>query len=352
MAFTPKERVLKQLAGEEIDRVPCYSGMGNVTVAGLEQLGYKFAMVHGDAEMMANLAATSYKLYGYECAVVPFDFCVEAEALGCVMNAYENVAHLLYPTIKEKAIEDEEMLDKFPIPDDLANAGRVPVVVEAIKRLKGEFGDEVPIGTYFLGPFTLGGQVYDLDKMLKYAFKKQDLISAMLDRLADVLIRVAKIYQDAGADYITVREMGSGTDLLSPRLWKALIKPHLVKIFEALKEMGIPNNLHICGETNMIIKDMNECGADSMSVELKNDVAKSREDIGTEPLIFGNLDAYKLLVVDPAEAVEGAVINALDQGVDAIWPGCDIWPEAKPENVKALVQATEKHGAAKWFRKK
>ncbi len=352
MAFTPKERVLKQLAGEEIDRVPCYSGMGNVTVTGLEQLGYKFATVHGDAEMMANLAATSYKLYGYECAVVPFDFCVEAEALGCVMNAYENVAHLLYPTIKEKAIEDEEMLDKFPIPDDLANAGRIPVVVDAIKRLKGEFGDEVPIGTYFLAPFTLGGQVYDLDKMLKYAFKKQDLINAMLDRLADVLIRVAKIYQDAGADYITVREMGSGTDLLSPRLWKALIKPHLVKIFAALKEMGIPNNLHICGETNMIIKDMNECGADSMSVELKNDVAKSREDIGPEPLIFGNLDAYKLLVVDPAEEVENAVITALEQGVDAIWPGCDIWPEAKPENVKALVEATKKHGAAKWFRKK
>lgn len=351
MALTSKERVLKQLKGEEVDRVPCYSGMGNVTVPGLEQLGYKFAKVHSDAEMMANLAATSYKLYGYECAVVPFDFCVEAEALGCVMNAYEDVAHLLYPTIKEKAIEDEEMLDKFPIPEDLANAGRIPVVVEAIKLLKADIGDKVPIGTYFLGPFTLGGQVYDLDKMLKYAFKKQDLINAMLDRLADVLIRVAKIYQDAGADYITVREMGSGTDLLSPRLWKSLIKPHLVKIFAALKEMNFPNNLHICGETNMIIKDMNECGADSMSVELKNNVAKTREDIGSDPLIFGNVDAYKLLVIDPVEEVEKAVVASLEQGVDAIWPGCDIWPEAKPENVKALVEATAKHGAGKWFRK-
>ncbi len=351
MAFTPKERILKQLAGEEIDRTPCYSGMGNVTVAGLEQLGYKFAMVHSDAEMMANLAATSYKLYGYECAVVPFDFCVEAEALGCVMNAYENVEHLLYPTIKEKSIDNDEEMDTFPIPEDLANAGRIPLVVEAIKRLKGELGDEVPIGTYLIAPFTLGGQIADLDKLLKYAFKKQDLINAMLDRLADVLIRVAKIYQDAGADYITVREMGSGTDLLSPRLWKSLIQPHLIKIHAALNEMGFPNILHICGETNMIIKGMNECSANAISVELKNDVAKTREDIGPEPLIFGNIDAYKLFCVDPVEEVDKAVITALEQGVDAIWPGCDIWPEAKAENVKAHVDATKKYGAEKWFRK-
>lgn len=351
MALTPKERVLKQLAGEEIDRVPCYSGMGNVTVAGLQQLGYKFPLVHSDAEMMANLAATSYKMFGYECAVVPFDFCVEAEALGCVMNAYENVDHLLYPTIKEKAIHNEEELDCFPIPADLANAGRIPVVVEAIKRLKKEFGDELPIGTYFLGPFTLGGQVFDLDLLLKYAFKKQKLINGMLDRLADVLISTAKIYQEAGADYIAVREMGSGTDLLSPRMWNTLIKPHLVKIISALKEMNFPNNLHICGETNMIVKNMLECGADSISVELKNNMVKTREDIGPEPLVFGNHDAYKLLVHDGVEDVEKAVIKCLEDGVDAIWPGCDIWPEAKPENFKALVEATKKYGAEKWFRK-
>ena len=351
MALTPKERVLKQLAGEEVDRTPCYSGMGNVTVAGLEQLGYKFAMVHSDAEMMANLAATSYKLYGYECAVVPFDFCVEAEALGCVMNAYENVDHLLYPTIKEKAIHNDDELDSFAIPEDLANAGRIPLVVDAIKRLKADIGNEVPIGTYLIAPFTLGGQVYDLDKLLKYAFKKQDLINAMLDRLADVLLRIAKIYQDAGADYITVREMGSGTDLLSPRLWNTLIKPHLIKIFKGLDEMGFPNNLHICGQTNMIMKSMHECGANSMSVELKNDVVKTREDIGPEPLVFGNHDAYKLFVHDSVEDVEKAVIKCLEDGVDAIWPGCDIWPESKGENIKALVEATKKHGATKWKRK-
>jgi [methyl-Co(III) methanol-specific corrinoid protein]:coenzyme M methyltransferase len=325
--------------------------MGNVTVTGLKQLGYRFPHVHSDAEKMANLAATSHELYGYECAVVPFDFCVEAEVLGCIMNAYEDVEHLLYPTIKEKAIHSEDEFTTFPIPEDLASAGRVPVVVGAIRRLKEKIGDKVAVGTYLIAPFTLAGQLFDLDQLFKLSFKKQKLVGEMLDRLADVLIRLAEIYRNAGADYLNVREMGATTDILSPRSFKTLILPPLQKIHAALNAMEIPNILHICGATNAIVSLMNEAGADAISVEAKNDMLKTRQDIGFETLVFGNLDAYKLFVLDSVEDVEKAVVTALEQGIDAIWPGCDIWPEAKPENVKAMVEAVEKYGAEKWVRK-
>ncbi len=33
-----RERVLKMFAGEEVDRPPCFSGMGNVTTEGLKSL--------------------------------------------------------------------------------------------------------------------------------------------------------------------------------------------------------------------------------------------------------------------------------------------------------------------------
>lgn len=348
MELTARDRVLNLFAGKEVDRVACFSGMGNVTVAGLNQLGYKFPQVHGDAKKMAELAATSYKMFGYECAVVPFDLCVEAEVLGCEMNAYENVDQLLYPTIKEKAIHNEEEMTSFAVPDDLANAGRVPVVSEAIRLLKEDIGDKVAIGTYLVAPFTLAGQLMDLNDLFKLSFKKPDLINQMLDRLADVLIRLAAIYRQAGADYICIREMGATTDILSPRSFKKVIQPHLLKIRSAI---DYPNVLHICGSTNFVIPQMHECGYDAISVELKNDMAKTRADIGPDPLVFGNLDAYAILCIAGVEEVEKAVLNALEAGVDAVWPGCDIWPEAKPENMKAMVETTVKYGAEKWARK-
>jgi len=349
--MTGKERVLNLLQGKEADRPAVYSGMGNVTTAGLDQLGYKFAKVHGDAKMLAETAATSYKLFGLECAVVPYDLCVEAEAIGCVMNPYEEVANLLYPTIKEKVVHSEDEMTTFPIPDNITSRGRVPVVCEAIRLLQADIGSEVAVGTYVLGPFTLAGQLMDLNDLLKLSFKKPDQVNTMLDRLAGVIIEIAKAYRDAGADYITVREMGAPTDVLSPKVFRNVVAPHLKKIFDALAAMNCPSVLHICGKTNPIITILKETGAPAISVEQSNDLLKSREDMGWDTLLFGNVDAYNILVTSTPADVEAAVIRSLEGSVDAVWPSCDIWPTAPLENMKAFVEAVKKYGAEKWARK-
>ncbi|MHB9094100.1 MAG: uroporphyrinogen decarboxylase family protein [Eubacteriales bacterium] len=346
-----KERIIGLLQGKEVDRPACYSGMGNVTTAGLDQLGYKFASVHGDAKMLAETAASSHKLFGLEGVVVPYDLCVEAEAIGCVMNPYEDVANLLYPTIKEKVCHSEAEMTTFPIPDNIASKGRVQVVCEAIKLLQADIGNEVAVGTYVLGPFTLAGQLMDLNDLLKLSFKRPDHINAALDRLANVIIDIAKAYRAAGADYITVREMGAPTDVLSPKVFKNVVAPHLKKIFEALAEINCPSVLHMCGKTNPIMAILKDTGAPAISVEQSNDLPKSREDLGWDTLLFGNVDAYNVLVTGSPLDVEAAVIKALEGGVDAIWPSCDIWPTAPLENMKAFVDTTKKYGAEKWVRK-
>lgn len=337
------------LEGQEVDRIPCFSGMGNVTTAGLQVCGYKFSEVHGDARKMAETAATSYRLFGLECAVVPYDLCVEAEVLGCVMNPYSEVEQLLYPTIKEKAIHNEEEMTSIAIPDDLEARGRIPVVKEALRLLQADIGGEVPIGTYLLGPFTLAGQLMDLDQLFKLSFKKPDLVNTMLDRLADVVISLAHVYRSAGADYLCIREMGATTDVLSPRSFKMIIQPHLRKIFAAIPS---PNILHICGNTNLVISLMADCGADAISVEQRNDLVKTRQDIGWEPLVFGNVDAYNILVNGTVADVEAATVKCMEEGVDALWPACDIWPTAPVENLRAMVDTVKAYGAEKWARKR
>jgi len=344
-----RERVLNLLNGKEVDRPACYSGMGNVTTAGLEQFGYKFAAVHGDAKMLADTAASSYRLFGYESAVVPYDLCLEAEAVGCVMNPYEQVDQLLYPTIKEKVVHSEDDMSTFPIPDDVQNQGRVPVVCEALRLLKEDIGSEVAVGSYVLGPFTLAGQLMDLNELFKLSFKSPDKVIKMLDRLADVTIKIAKALNEAGADYITIREMGATTDVLSPKVFRKVIFPHLKKVREELGD--IPTILHICGGTNKIMDILNEVGCNAISVETKNDLAKSRADIGNEPLIFGNVDAYNVLVTGTPEEVEKATLAALEQSCDAVWPSCDIWPTAPVENLRKMTETVNAYGAAKWVRK-
>lgn len=334
-----KERVAKVFAREETDRPACFSGMGNVTTTGLDQLGYKFAEVHLDARQMAQAGASTPKLFGFDCAVVPFDLCVEAQAIGCEINTYAHTEDLFYPTIKEKVIHDESEMD-VRIPDGVGELGRVPLVCEAIGLAREELGGEVPVGSYVLGPFTLAGQIMELNDLLKLSFKKQDKVGELLDRLADVIIAVAKQYETAGVDYLCVREMGATSDVLSPRIFEKLIAPHLKKIFA---ELSVPNVIHICGKTNNIVGYMNESGADAISVDQRNDITDTREKLGPDVLVFGNYDPFNVLVSGTPDLVKETMKKCLDDGVSAVWPGCDIWPTVPPENFIAMMDAVKSY---------
>ena len=335
-----RERVLRLFRREPIDCIPVFSGMGNITIHGLEKYGWRFPEVHTDARKMASMAASTFQLFGFECAVVPFDMGVEAEVLGSKVNYYAHQAEILYPTIIEHPAEKVEDLE-VKVPSDLAHSGRIPLVTEALRILKREIGDQVAIGSYVLGPYTLAGQLVDLSNLAKAAFKKPATVSNLLGKLAEAIIQIISIYKAAGADYISVREMGAGPDILSPRIFESLVMPHLKRIFD---EIELPHVLHICGDTNDIVDRMALCGAGAISVEKKNNVAETRKKLGPDALIFGDLDAYGVLVQRKPDDIERAVKEAIDRGVNAVWPGCDIWPTVPKENMEALMNAAKKYG--------
>jgi [methyl-Co(III) methanol-specific corrinoid protein]:coenzyme M methyltransferase len=124
-------------------------------------------------------------------------------------------------------------------------------------------------------------------------------------------------------------------------MFKILIRPHLEQNFAAIDS---PKILHICGSTDSIVGQMALCGADALSVDQKNNVAESRKKLGNEILLLGNFDPYGTLVqMDPSQ-VEQVIKKCIDDGVDGVWPGCDLWPELKKENMEALMTAMQKYG--------
>ena len=44
--FSSRERVLRLFNRDEIDRIPVFSGYGNITMHGLEKYGWNFADIH------------------------------------------------------------------------------------------------------------------------------------------------------------------------------------------------------------------------------------------------------------------------------------------------------------------
>ena len=192
-----------------------------------------------------------------------------------------------------------------------------------------------------LGPFTMAGQLFELDLLLKNVKKQKEKVEAFLSVMTELVITTARHYQKLGVDYINIREMGSGCDIISPRMFKTHVQPNLKKIFDALE---FPAVLHICGSTDLIIEMMNDCGADALSLDNKNTITETRKKLGNDVLLFGDFNAYTTLTEMNASEIPAVIKKCIDEGYDAVWPGCDIWPDVKEENVRAYVSTIRELG--------
>jgi [methyl-Co(III) methanol-specific corrinoid protein]:coenzyme M methyltransferase len=327
--MTSRERILKLFARKPVDTMPCFSGQGMVTVQAIEALGIRFPQIHLTAENMAGSAIKAMEMFDFDSVVVPYDMCTIPEAFGLKVSLYENAEGILFPTIPEKWAT----LDEVQIPDDFLQRGRMPVVSQAIRLLRERIGKTHAIGTWILGPFTLAGQLVELDVLMKMSIKAKAKVEALLDRLVDLIIDLGRHYRDIGADYVSLREMGTGSDILSPRMFKMLIQPRLRKIFESWDS---PKILHICGSTDLIMEMMNDCGAEAISVDHKSPLSDTRSKIGNQVLLLGDYDGFALPNKASIEEIEQTIRRCIESGVDAVWPGCDIWPDIKSENLKAI----------------
>jgi [methyl-Co(III) methanol-specific corrinoid protein]:coenzyme M methyltransferase len=344
--LTPIERVKRFFQREPVDKMPFFTGMGMVLHPAIKKLGYKFPSVHRNAERLAYSGIESARMFNLDSVVIPYDMCWESEALGNEISLYEDSEDILYPTIPYKNWQE---LDQVDISQDdidhIMDKYPMNLIPEAIKIVKKE-APELALGVWQLGPFTQCGQTIELDKVLKAVFKDRKRVEDILDKLSAMIINIGKALQAAGADFITLREPGVAADLLSPRTFKDLIQPRLTRILSAWKS---PKVLHICGSTDLLIEMMwqivKDSGAQAVSVDMKNNLLESRKKLGNDAVILGNFDVYNLPCAEETtveKAIEGIKTN-IDGQVDAVWPGCDLWPAIKEENFKAMEKTARKY---------
>lgn len=347
--MTARQSTLALLNTQHAEVAPLFSGLISVTEPGLESEGLKFHETHHDARKMARAAASTYRFSGFGSAAVPLDLCVEAEALGATIDFREGsekaefprVAGFLYDSVESFATETQRRKDKedlgLSLSDFVVTNGRIPVVIEAIKLLKKDVGDEIVIGAWVPGPFTLLSLLVETGVLYMSMRHSQEALHSAMGFLSQFLVGVGNAYHQAGADFLTIHEMGGSPGVLGPKLFEAIVYPHLQTLISGLPR---PVVLSACGRTNGAMKLLAASGADALSVDQTNDLAKSRED-APDILLFGNLDPVGLISQGTPLQITEAVLGAVRSGADAIWPGCDLYLQTPLENLRALVEASK-----------
>jgi len=334
-----RNRIVSLLNKQKLTSPPAFSGLIQVTSAGIESEGLLFHEVHRDAGKMAIAAASTYKLSGLPSAVLPLDMYVEAEALGAEIDFREH-GDFEFPRVTKAALKSAKELiaelERFrKSSSDFRNLfhRRIDLVCEAIKLTKQDVGNEIVIGGMIPGPYTLLLLIVEAGAMFVEMKKEPDIIHQALFHISSFLAEVGATYRDAGADFVTIHDMGGSPAFIGPAKYEQFVLPAEKLLIEKLPK---PRVLSICGNTNKSMHLLAQTGADAISVDQTNDLAASRAVL-KDTLLFGNIDPVAALYRGNKAQITEAVVSAKEAGVDAVWPGCDLVPQSPIENIRALM---------------
>lgn len=328
-----REKILDLLSGKKIDEQPVFSGLIHITAEGLEHEGLGFHEIHKDAEKMAKAATSTFRLTGMPSATLPLDLCAPAEALGSELIFYEG-EELQFPQVKKLLFEStSQMADLLPTRNLIARQqGRIPLICKAIELLRKDIGDDAVISGLIPGPYTLLIYVCKVQNLFREMKKEPATVLNALLYLADFLADIGNAYLEAGADFITVHEMGGSPGFIGP----AKFEEFVLNPIKALHgKLNGPKVLSVCGNTNSSMQLLAQSGANAISVDQLNDLVASRVAL-KDTLLFGNIDPVGTLWRGEDVEVHEAVVRAKEAGVDAVWPGCDLVIQTPLKNIKLM----------------
>ncbi len=334
-----KERVMAVINHQKPDRMPCLGANSTVTYEQMEKVQAFWPEGHENAETMAKQAMAAYTVLGFDAVRVPFSQTFEAEAFGCKIKPGRGVdGNEGIPGIEHPP---PYTMDDVPVfPDDFLSRGKIPELLKAVRILKGELGDEVPIIGGIIGPFTIAGSLIDTVPLLKATFKTPEKIPPFLDVAERAGTALANALIEAGADIISCEDMTASPELIAPKTYGDVELKYQKKQFDAI---SVPKILHICGKVDRIVEWMGQTGADILSLEPKADAGLAREKCGPDTILLGGADTAQTLFLKDAETVKRACEKSIADGIQILAPGCAVAPGTSTENLLAMVEVAKAH---------
>jgi [methyl-Co(III) methanol-specific corrinoid protein]:coenzyme M methyltransferase len=327
--MTPRERFLKALHRRPTDR-PCVGNcVSAATVELMEASGCFFPEAHLDPEKMAGLAATSFEVLGYDTIAPYFSVQHEAAALGCDVDWGRR------DMMPDAATHPWKSAADIAIPVDFLNRPPIRVILDALRLLKQQYGDEAALVGKVFGPWTLAYHLFGVQQFLMMTLDDPAQVSEILEALLPVPLMFAEAQREAGADAVTLADHATG-DLVSASMYEQLLWPLHRRIAQ---ECQVPLILHICGNTADRLDLVARTGLACFHFESKVPAKLARETVGGRIALMGNLNNPELLLHGTPEQVRQAAREAHAAGVDIIAPECAVPLTTPTANLKAIAEA-------------
>ncbi|MDP6574598.1 MAG: uroporphyrinogen decarboxylase family protein [Rhodospirillales bacterium] len=362
--LTSRERMRRALRGQPTDRPAlAYLFLGGARHV-LGHVGRRMNEAYGDPHLMAATQAAAAELFEHDSAMVPWGcLTVEAEAFGCRIEKLEDY----YPRVTGRPLEEDRNLARLSDPDP-SSSGRMPLVLDALSRLRQRSGDDLFIVALVVSPFLVACELRGMAKLLTDFINDPPYVESLFQRVTEGTERyLLAILRTGACDAVLFENPGVCRELMGPHHLDRFVLPYHRRLLETARREAPEVFLieHNCSNTPYL-EEILELDIDAISFAYGDVRAIGAEhgwdchakhtsanacldryclrprDTARAVAWVGNVDNTQVLLGASPEEVfreARACIESARGAPFVLSTGCEIPFKAPAENIRALARA-------------
>lgn len=278
---------------------------------------------------------------------VPQSWSYEWGVMGVEGDA-ANYQEMLHPMAHFESLEE---IEQYPFPDyneDYRWEGLEQRVREIIAD------DLIVIAGMQTTIFETAWYLRGMDNFLVDMMTNEEFAGALMDKITDIRVEMAKRYAKAGVDILELGDdVATQLDMMmNPEIWRNQIKPRLARVVKAAKSVKPDILVFYHGDGNMqkIIPDMIEIGIDVLNPIQPEcmDPVEIKKLYGDRLSFWGTLGTQTTMPFGTPEDVRETcrvLIEKVGKGGGLVLaPTHVVEPDVPVENLLAFIEAVKKYG--------
>ncbi len=332
-----KELLLQTLRHEETARAPWVPFAG-VHAAKLK--GYTATEMLTDADKAVASLLEVNRLYKPDGQPMIFDLQIEAECLGCELVWADDGP----PSVKTHPLDgSDEEAPETPCDCNIPTeqSGRIPYVLDVMRRMKQEVGDTTALYGLICGPFTLASHLRG-NNLFTDMFDFEEEVESLFAFCNRVCIKMSELYIEAGMDVIAV--VDPLISQISTAHFEQFMEVPYTELFDFIREKGVFSSFFVCGDATRNIAAMCKTKPDSISVDENVDLLTAKKITDEYNVVMGgNIPLTSIMLLGNQQDNMKWTVELLDKVQPKrnfiLAPGCDMPYDVPIENTIGVAQA-------------
>ncbi len=290
--------------------------------------------------LAAEVTVTAQQVLGVDAAILFADLLPMLIPMGVDLTYEKGEGPVIHNPLR--TVADVDRFRELESLDDLG------FVFEAVRLIRRELADDIPLLGFAGAPFTLASYAIEGGGSRHYISTKTIMLNdapmwdAIMSRLSNTVSRYLIKQIESGCQAVQLFDSWAGC--LSPDDYRQYVLPYTKKVIETVSPHAPVINF--MNGNPALLNLQKEAGGEVLALDWRVDLKQAWQQIGYDVAVQGNLDPITLFseipvirqrakaILDKAEHRPGHIFNL----------GHGVTPEMNPDHVKALVEIVHELG--------